>query len=48
MAGIPREVVLRAENLLNALQKKEMATIDLKNQVRQLLESDETPQLSLF
>lgn len=48
MAGIPRDVVLRAENLLNALQKKEMATIDLKNQVRQLLDSDETPQLSLF
>lgn len=49
MAGIPKEVIIRADALLNSLQKKELASIDLKNQGRRLLEAEEeTPQLSLF
>jgi DNA mismatch repair protein MutS len=46
MAGIPPEVVQKAENILNQLQKKELAVAEFRQ--RERLEDAEAPQLSLF
>jgi DNA mismatch repair protein MutS len=45
MAGIPSDVIVKAEGLLNQMQKKELAVVE---QRRQRAEEVETPQLSLF
>jgi len=46
MAGIPPEVVQKAENILNQLQKKELAVAEFRQRDR--MEDAEAPQLSLF
>ncbi len=46
MAGIPPEVIAKAETLLSRMQKKELAAVE--NRERRSLEETETPQLSLF
>ncbi len=45
MAGIPNEVIHKAEALLSRMQRKELATVEHR---RQPVEALETPQLSLF
>ncbi len=46
MAGIPGEVIHKAEALLSQMQKKELATVETRRRERP--EESEAPQLSLF
>lgn len=46
MAGIPADVITKAESLLSQMQRKELATIESKRPTRPV--ESETPQLSLF
>lgn len=45
MAGIPGEIISKAEGLLSHMQKKELAVVDQRKRVS---DEAETPQLSLF
>ena len=46
MAGIPAEVIQKAEGILSQMQKKELATVETRARDRN--EETEAPQLSLF
>lgn len=46
MAGIPTEVIQKAEVLLNQMQKKELAVVEARR--KEKTEETEAPQLSLF
>ncbi len=45
MAGIPKEVITKAEGLLSQMQKKELATVEPKIRV---VQDEPNPQLTLF
>jgi DNA mismatch repair protein MutS len=46
MAGIPSEVIQKAESILSQMQKKELAVVEAR--LRERVDEPEAPQLSLF